>query len=177
MTETVTETTTAKTADLAPQRTPRAIFQVLHIFRKDARHHWPEILVSLLLLSLYTWHSARQAGPAPFFVPGYPTTSAFAIVLAEILPLVLVVAWFFLIFRLVQEESLIGDRQFWVTRPYQWPSLLAAKVLFVVIFIHIPLFFAQCLLLKIAGFPIAPHLAGLLGMNIALPFFFCWRSQ
>jgi hypothetical protein len=27
--------------------------QILHIFRKDARHHWPEILISLALLVVY----------------------------------------------------------------------------------------------------------------------------
>ncbi|MGC4054724.1 MAG: hypothetical protein QM757_38245 [Paludibaculum sp.] len=32
--------------------------------------------------------------------------------------------------RLVQGEALVGDRQFWVTRPYIWYKLLAAKGLF-----------------------------------------------
>ena len=168
MTNAMTETSPATTTDATAQRTPYAVSQIFHIFRKDTRHHWPEILVSLLLLSIYTWHSARQAGPAPYFVPGYPTTSALAIALAGVLPLLLVVAWFFLIFRVVQDESLIGDRQFWVTRPYRWPSLLAAKVLFVVAFVHFPLFVAQCFLLRQAGFPIIQNLGGLAAMHIPL---------
>src|ERR1700738_3017858 len=30
--------------------------QILRIFKKDARHHWPEILPSLALLALFTRH-------------------------------------------------------------------------------------------------------------------------
>jgi len=30
--------------------------QILHIFKKDARRHWPEILISLALLALFTRH-------------------------------------------------------------------------------------------------------------------------
>lgn len=176
MTNAMTETSPATTTDTTAQRTPYAVSQIFHIFRKDARHHWPEILVSLLVLAAYTWYSGRQAGPAPFFVPGYPTTSALWIALAGVLPLLLVVAWFFLIFRVVQDESLIGDRQFWVTRPYRWPSLLAAKVLFLVAFVHFPLFVAHCILLQLAGFPFASHLMGLIVLQVGLAFFLLFPS-
>src|SRR5437016_5430677 len=30
--------------------------QILHIFKKDARRHWPEILISIALLALFTRH-------------------------------------------------------------------------------------------------------------------------
>jgi hypothetical protein len=33
--------------------------QILHIFRKDGRRHWPEILASLLLLGLYVHLNLR----------------------------------------------------------------------------------------------------------------------
>jgi len=29
----------------------------------------------------------------------------------------------------VHAESLVGDRQFWITRPYEWKKLLTAKAL------------------------------------------------
>ena len=32
-----------------------------------------------------------------------------------------------------------GDRQFWITRPYRWQSLLGAKVRFVLVFLNLPM--------------------------------------
>ena len=49
---------------------------------------------------------------------------------------------------------------------------MAAKLLFLVVFIHLPVFVAQLLLLNRAGFPIAPNLTGLLGMQIGLGLLF-----
>ena len=167
MTDTITATSPA-TTDRTEERTPRAIFQIFHIFRKDARHHWPEILISLLVLAAYTWHTTRQARAYSFFTPGYLGAAPLAAALAAILPLLLVTSWFFLIFRVVQDESLIGDRQFWVTRPYRWPSLLAAKVLFLVAFVHFPLFVAQSFLLRQVGFPVIQNFGGLAAMHIPL---------
>ncbi len=42
----------------APAMNPRRR-QVLHIFRKDARHFWIEILASFVLLTTYAWRRAR----------------------------------------------------------------------------------------------------------------------
>ena len=52
------------------------------------------------------------------------------------------------------------------------PLRMAAKLLFLVVFIHLPVFVAQLLLLNRAGFPIAPNLTGLLGMQIGLGLLF-----
>ena len=62
------------------------------------------------------------------------------------------IGWFLLIVRVVHEEVLASDRQFWVTRPYEWKKLLAAKVLFLVVFVNLPLFIVQMVLLSKAGF-------------------------
>jgi len=46
--------------------------QILHIFKKDARRHWPEILISLALLGLFTRHDStlgRIPMPSPLLVP------------------------------------------------------------------------------------------------------------
>jgi uncharacterized membrane protein (UPF0136 family) len=61
-------------------------------------------------------------------------------------------SWWFLVSQLIHEESLAGDRQFWVTRPYAWRSLLAAKLLFVVTFVNVPLLAAQVAILAAAGY-------------------------
>ncbi len=87
--------------------------QILHIFRKDVRHRWIEIVVSLALLVAHAWHVAHQWNvPSPDF----DLTSSLWGALAFFVP----ASWCFLVIRAVQEESLVGDRQFWVTRPYEW---------------------------------------------------------
>src|SRR5215469_2136046 len=130
--------------------------QTLRIFRKDARRHWPEILLSLVLLILYCWKEVRDEylGRIYSYVSIIPWL--------EFVPILLPVGWFLLIVRLVQDESLVGDRQWWVTKPYQWPSLLTAKLLSFFVWFYVPVFFAQCFLLRAAGFAVTPHLAGLL---------------
>jgi hypothetical protein len=72
------------------------------------------------------------------------------------------VFWMFLIVRVVQGESLVGDRQFWVTRPYDWRKLLLAKALFVLVFVNLPFFVLDIFLLAKAGFRPASYLPGLL---------------
>ena len=71
-------------------------------------------------------------------------------------------SWWIAITRVVHEERLVGDTQFWITRPYAWTSLLAAKVAFVVAFLYVPLFLAQLALLAEAGFAPVAYLPGLL---------------
>ena len=133
--------------------------QILRIFRKDLRHHWPETLLSLLLLALYCWKEVREQQ----FRGGAVAYSALSYIpWLEFVSVLLPLAWFVLVVRLVQDEALVGDRQWWVTKPYEWPSILASKVLFLVLWLGVPLFFAKCFLLRAAGFAIAPHLAGLL---------------
>ena len=43
--------------------------------------------------------------------------------------------WLVLISRVVHDEGLVGDRQFWITRPYPWQILLTAKLAFIFAFI------------------------------------------
>jgi hypothetical protein len=75
--------------------------------------------------------------------------------------LVLGVFWAVLGARLVQAEAIPGDRQFWTTRPYAWRSLLGAKLLFLAVFLSVPLLIADAMILRMEGFPIVAHLPGL----------------
>lgn len=139
--------------------------QSLHIFLKDARHLWIEILISVILtvalIPLYPGTAnfsfgARDIGfSASAFVGG---SLSF---LAGLLIILIPIGWWILISRVIHAERLVGDRQFWLTRPYQWKSLLAAKVLFLIAFVYLPLFITQCILLIRAGFSPAPHIPGL----------------
>ncbi len=137
--------------------------QVLHIFQKDARHHWPEIVFSVVVLVGQSWAETRSWSVRDNW-EGEPSP--------QILLALLVLSWTLLMVRVIHSETLPGDRQFWITRPYEWPKLLAAKVLFAVLFINFPLFIAQLFLLREAGFrPVSPYIPDLLWMHIVLGAF------
>ncbi|MGA9720593.1 MAG: hypothetical protein WBQ79_20100 [Acidobacteriaceae bacterium] len=136
--------------------------QILHIFAKDARHFLPEILISLALTIAFAWIYpsewlwSRNVGAVAggfFFEPR---------LLASFLTLLVPVSWWLLISRVIHEEKLVGDCQFWVTRPYDWKKLLAAKALFLFCFLYLPLFLTQCSLLVRAGYSPLSYLPGLL---------------
>ena len=97
----------------------------LHILEKDTRRLWWQIAVTFVLLAALARMDAERAD----FIPG-PAEGW--------LTLLLLAAWGFLLALLVLEEPLVGDRQFWITRPYRWPALLAAKLVFAALFIHFP---------------------------------------
>ena len=141
--------------------------QILHIFKKDIRRHWPEILLSLALLALYT---NRALHPWTNLLDSYPLSRSFYffVVTGKYIAPVLVIFWLFLVIRVVQGESLVGDRQWWTTKPYVWWQLLLAKLLFVVVFICVPLFHVQLFLLHYFKFPILRNLLPLFWMQLSL---------
>jgi hypothetical protein len=115
--------------------------QTLHIFRKDLRAlRWEVALVLLLCVALVATTAKAWSWP--------PTSNSF------ISPLLLL-AWILVIARLIQNEPVPGDRQFWLTRPYQRPALLAAKLLFVAAVILAPLAASQVLILRLSGLSFA----------------------
>ena len=142
--------------------------QVWNIFRKDVRHHWPEIAASLALLVAFAWFDIRSWSHFDSWAAGATGLAAFfaSEMLPSLIEPLLLLSWVFLIVRVIQEESLVGDRQFWVTRPYEWKPLLAAKVLFVLAFINFPLLCIDSILLALAGFPPTHYVVGLLWMQL-----------
>ena len=72
-------------------------------------------------------------------------------------------SWWLLTARVVHDEPLIGDRQFWLTRPYEWKKLLAAKALFLACWVGLSYLVAQTVVLIQAGFSPREHFAALLG--------------
>ena len=132
--------------------------QVLNIFRKDTRRFWPEITVVLAL-------TVAMMAIAPYEWRGdfYRDISLEVLrELAMLLSPLLVIGWLLLISRVVHAEPLVGDRQFWITRPYEWRRLLAAKVLFVAAYVVAPLLLMQCVVLARAGFAPGQWIPGLL---------------
>lgn len=140
--------------------------QTLHIFKKDVRRHWPEVLISLALLAFFARRELRL-WRTPF---EYGSISPYFFVLSgRYIPFLLVLSWIFLILRVVQSETLVGDRQWWVTKPYVWWQLLLSKLFFVFVVIWAPLFCVQVLLLHHAGFSILSNLGPLFLMQFTLP--------
>jgi hypothetical protein len=143
---------------------------IFNIFIKDLRRHWPEALASLALMIAYVYVEIRQ-WPREDRAFGWSGLTAFQWLSRIMVPLLLL-AWTFLIIRVVQSEALVGDRQFWVTRPYDWKKLLAAKALFILSFLNFPLFVMQAFLLARAGFHPGSYLYGLLWMQLTWLMFF-----
>src|SRR5262249_28576319 len=80
---------------------------------------------------------------------------------------VLSLAQTYLMARVVHDDTLVGDRQFWITRPISWQALLAAKLLFLVIFVALPTFIADWAVLWREGLAPASHVPGLLWRTAA----------
>jgi hypothetical protein len=121
--------------------------QILHIFRKDTRRFWPEILLSVgitfsfALMDTNDWKVFRDQmlrDRMQNFI--------------GILAILMVASWWLLVARVVHAETLVGDRQFWITRPYEWRELLAAKALFLTAWFGVPYLLVQLYLLAHAGF-------------------------
>jgi hypothetical protein len=127
--------------------------QVWHIFKKDVRYLRLEVSLLFILALLYAWTATRLlrtivSGPSPF-----PT-------------LALILLSIFVIARLVHAEAIPGDKQFWITRPYRWKQLLAAKFLFILVFFHGPLLVAQLLIIHAEQFPVLANLPALIWTQV-----------
>lgn len=105
--------------------------KALLILKKDVRCLRLELAVWLLLLGVYGWIEA--ALPARLTLFGL-------VGIWEVL--LLVVAWY-LVVAVIHEDRLPGDRQAWLTTPISRRSLFLAKLLFLVIFLNLPLALSQ----------------------------------
>ncbi len=130
--------------------------QTLHIFRKDVRFLWPNIITVLALNAAFCWGHVDP----PWLVSGVGGADSTLIAITFFL----VLSWWFLIASAIYKEPSAGTDQFWVTRPYSWKSLLAAKALLIVGFISIPLLVSDMVILFAHGF--APSSASLLARQI-----------
>lgn len=139
--------------------------QIAAIFLKDARRFWPEITVNLLLLAAFvlvfpvTWQ--HDSTTAIAFGHAFAMGDGGKGFLASTLVVLIPVSWLVLIARVIHCERLVGNTQFWLTRPYEWPKLIGAKALFLATFLYLPFLLAQCILLVEAGFSPAAHIGGL----------------
>jgi hypothetical protein len=131
--------------------------QVLHIFRKDTRHFWPEIVASIAITLAFV-----LVTPSTWKIIDDQLLQSRITIISTTLNILLPISWWLLIARVTHAESLVGENQFWLTRPYEWKRLLAAKVLFLAAWVAIPFFLAQMLIVAQAGFSPASYIPGLL---------------
>jgi hypothetical protein len=115
--------------------------QALHIFRNDVRRLCPHIAIVLGFVA------ATVALTLPRF--GALMVAPFSVVT--------LFAWLSLGVRAVHQETLLGANEFWLTRPYRRNSLLAAKVIFLLAFVYLPIVILGCILDASAGVPVLPN--------------------
>lgn len=123
--------------------------QAVHIASKDFRYLVREIGLLWVLIIIYAWMGIHS--PDPWW--------------AEI---VAIGAMVFLVSRAVHAETILGQTQFWVTRPYEWGSLLTSKVIFVTLAVNLPFFIAQLWIVYSLDLPLKHSLVGLLWMHFLM---------
>jgi hypothetical protein len=126
--------------------------QILHIFRKDVRHNRLQIAAYASVLILF-------AIIEPTVATGIRISNPVLPLLISLLQFLIPACWVIIIVRVVHAESLVGDRQFWITRPYRWQSLLAEKALFIALILVVPYLAMQCFMVARAG--LTPFNSGL----------------
>jgi hypothetical protein len=127
--------------------------QALHIFRKDVRRCWPYIAAVVALTAVNAWLGCREVEFD--YTPQADRAQ-------KLFPFLLALGWWLAVSSAVHGESLVGDRQFWVTRPYSWRSLLAAKLMFLAAFVGLPMFLSDAVILLHSAFNPLPLIPGLL---------------
>ena len=120
--------------------------RALAIFRKDVRRLWPIALVLPALLML-----AGVLDPA--YTSHHPS---------QYLQMALAVACWIIVISAIHQERLPGDRQYWLTRPFTWKHVLAAKILFVFAFVNLPVLVYYATVWTAMGIPPLQHLPVLL---------------
>jgi len=133
--------------------------RILVVFRKDVRHLWPQIAaVSALMALAAVFDPTYRGWQAPYF---------------DLLPsLMLPLACWLLAISAIHQEALIGDRQYWLTRPYSWRELLAAKFLFLAAFLNLPLLLYHAGVYAAVGVPLADHFGALLWRQVFFTAFY-----
>lgn len=133
--------------------------RILAIFRKDARHLWPQGAVLAALLTLAAALDPTYRGGASVYYEWLPSFA---------LPL----AMWLIVISAIHQDKLVGDRQYWLTRPYSRKELAAAKIIFVAVFLNLPLLVYHVTVYAAIGIPPAQHLADLFWRQVFFTAFY-----
>jgi hypothetical protein len=119
--------------------------QAIHIFLKDLRGLWVQIATLMLAIGVFAPVDITNASLGGF----------------SIVSLIVGAAVWFLIAHTVHQESLPGEDQFWLTRPYARNSLLISKLLMAACIVIVPFFVADCIILLAQSLWLTENLGGL----------------
>jgi hypothetical protein len=121
----------------------------LHIFAKDVRYLRIEIGLMLLLCAAFAWVKAHIS---------HDDWSDALVALAAT----------YIIGMAVHADAIPGDRQFWLTRPYNRMSLAGAKLLFVFACVCLPIGLAEISVPIAAGYPLGAAMPGFITLQILI---------
>ena len=109
--------------------------ETLHVFMKDSRH----LRLPIAILEAWTvWFVYASVATLPAETAVIWQTGVTWLSMRYAIP-VFAVLWCYLIAQVVHADALHGTRQFWLTRPHHRSRLFAAKGLFVLAWITVPL--------------------------------------
>lgn len=136
--------------------------RILPLLRKDVKHLAPQtaVLWALMALACYSDYNGEYAIPL--------TTRMILQVIAVLSPLLCAA----LVVIAIQQESLIGDRQYWLTRPFTTRDLLGSKLGFILLAINVPLFAFQAASMALHGLPPYLHLHELVWRQVVFTALF-----
>lgn len=143
--------------------------QIVHIFRKDCRRLWPTIAAVLVFTFLHGYGDTLNFGGAGVAFGLSPYVLLY--ILVGLSGLFLPILLFLLVVSVIHEESLVGSDEFWVTRPYSRRSLALEKLLFVVLWVFLPMLLHDLILIRYFGFPFSSAFGLLLWKNFQFGFF------
>jgi len=126
------------------------------IFKKDTARLWPQILIFWATLIAFAIEDPTHAGDNGF------------ISLERLVVVLLPVSCWLLVTGLIHEEKAIGLNHYWVTRPFGCGDLLAANALFLLAFVHVPVFVCQAIVLSVHGFSPVEYFGDLVAKQIFL---------
>ena len=143
--------------------------QIVHIFHKDCRRLWPTIAAVLVFIFLHGYGDTLNFGGTGVAFGLSPYLPLY--ILVGLSGLFLPILLFLLVVSVIHEESLVGSDEFWLTRPYSRRSLALEKLLFVVLWVFLPMLLHDLILIRYFGFPFSSAFGLLLWKNSQFGFF------
>ena len=128
---------------------------ILNILRKDWKLLWPIVALVAVLHVLVEW---ARYGEGLFGESGA----------VDLLETVAIIGWVVLVTAVVHQDTIPGSTQDWLIRPIKRRDLLLAKLLFLVLMLHGPLFLANVIDAVAQGFPLQDSLAAAVRRGAAL---------
>lgn len=130
---------------------------IWHIFRKDLKLLWPfGIAAAILQFAIVAVHLKLGV------FEEQPVFSSLLLLLESVMYFGVAV----LVAALVHEDSIVGSRQDWLVRPIRRRDLLAAKLLFLLLAVQLPLLLAAIIGGVANGFPFSASFFAALSQNL-----------